>query len=512
MKPLKMRINFASSLTNICETNSSFDSGVLRIAYEGKNRNKSFISHDSFVRALPTIFNVPVVANYTIETDSIGGHDVDIVKDEKGLHFINLTQPLGVVPESAKQWFEDVEEDDGSVHTYLYTDVLLWKRQPAYSKIKRDGITGHSMEIEVSNGYKDKDDGYYHIDDFEFTAFCLLGDDVTPCFESSSLELFSASDFKKQLSEMMQDLKESFAKVETSKDDYDKHPHKNSMEGGTKKLDEEKMTLAESYGIDINSLDFSLEDFSVEELTEKFEAIKKEKEAAEFALIQQTIDEIRRTLDEVKCEMSWGTTTRYCYIDCDLDAGEVYAYDVMDWLVYGFNFTKDGDAISVDFDSKKRKKFAIVDFDGGEQSSAIAPVFDMAVNAINEATNKYSELKKDYDSVSELIVTANAELDELREFKAKAEKDAFDAKVNSLFSKFEDLNGIEAFENLRSDCSDLDLDTLEEKLFAIRGKNIDVLKFNLERSGDAPKIPVVKVSVVEKEPYGGIVEKYCGKN
>ena len=184
MESRLMNLTFASSLTDVVEENSSFDRGVLRVAYEGDNQNKTAISHDAFERGLKTIANVPVVANYTVEDDRIGGHDVSVVKDDNGkFRLINMTEPLGIVPESGKQWFEEVEEDDGQVHNYLFTDVLLWKRQPVYSKIKRDGVTAHSMEITIKDGYKK--DGIFHIDDFEFTAFCLLGESPIPIiFES----------------------------------------------------------------------------------------------------------------------------------------------------------------------------------------------------------------------------------------------------------------------------------------------------------------------------------------
>ncbi len=100
--------------------------------------------------------------------------------------------PVGVVPESARYFWREITEDDGSVHNYLCVDVLLWKRQEAYKKIKEDGITAESMEISVKDGRMQ--DGFFVIDDFEFTAFCLLGS-AEPCFESASLAMFSMDSF-----------------------------------------------------------------------------------------------------------------------------------------------------------------------------------------------------------------------------------------------------------------------------------------------------------------------------
>lgn len=98
-----MTIEFSSSLSNVVEVNPSFDSAKLRIAYTGKNRNNSFISKEAFERAIPTMYNCPVVANYIRESDEIGSHDGEFVKDSNGnTKYVNITQPVGMIPESAQ--------------------------------------------------------------------------------------------------------------------------------------------------------------------------------------------------------------------------------------------------------------------------------------------------------------------------------------------------------------------------------------------------------------------------
>ena len=196
-----MSIVFSSGIRNLVERDSSFDSGVLRVAYTGKNRNNSFISKETFERCMPSIYNCPIVCNYDRESDTIGSHDMELVSDDNGMRIVNITQPVGVIPESAKYWWEEIEDDSG-LHEYLCVDALIWKRQEAYRKIKDDGITDESMEITVKEG--GMVDGVYVIDRFEFTAFCLLGT-AKPCYESASLEMFSCDDFKQQLAMMMRE-------------------------------------------------------------------------------------------------------------------------------------------------------------------------------------------------------------------------------------------------------------------------------------------------------------------
>lgn len=499
MKVLSM--TYASSLTNLCEVNSSFDTGILRICYTGKNRNGSFLSKDTVLKAIPTIYNCPIVCNYNRETDTLGGHDMELVSDNDGnLKIVNITTPVGVIPESANVWFEDYTEDDGTTHEYLYAEVLLWKRQEAYQKIKSDGITAHSMEIKVKNGKSV--DGVYYVSDFEFNAFALIG--VPPCFESSALEMFSQNTFKQQMSEMMQDLKENFSMVNPLIKDDNTRPKNYSMEGGKGTL-EDKMNLAAKYGIDIDTLDFSIDDLTIEELTEKFEAMKQNNPAGTpektFALTSNMLEEIDRALSAEKVTRDWGECSRYFYVDCDIELSEVYCWDRNDWLLYGFAFSVDGDSVSIDFASKKRKKYTIVDFEGGEQVSPIAPVFELIESKLKE----YSEIESKFNDASSTIKTLEAELDTLRQYKSDTEDAIAKEKRNEVFSQFEDLAGIEAYESLRKNCENFDLETIEEKCFAIRGRNSSALKFSAKEKNPKIKVPKTDVS---NEPYGGLFMKY----
>lgn len=507
-----LNMTYASSLTNLCEVNSSFDSGILRICYTGANRNNSFISRRSIERNIKTIYNCPIVCNYDRETDTLGGHDVEVVRDNGGqLHIVNVTQPVGVIPESARVWFEDYTEEDGTVHEYLYAEVLLWKRQEAYRKIKEDGITAHSMELTVTNGsYIDR---VYHINDFEFTAFTLIG--VEPCFESSALETFSKHDFKEQLSEMMDDLKEVFSKVNTSNEDDDTHPQK-FTEGGNKVLEEKKELMAK-YGIDIDTLDFSIEDFTVEELTEKFEAIKSAQDNSasvkqdsdgtenKFGLISNLIDELRRVLsaETVTCECC--EISRYWYVDCDIEANEVYCWDTNDWLLYGFTYVVDGDSVAIDYESKTRKKWAVVDFDEGEQDSPFGAVFGM----MRDKLSALADIENKFNAASDTISSLEREVTKLRKFKSDTEDEIARTERDNILCQFEDLYGVDAFENLRSNCMEYDLETLEEKCFAIRGRNGTTAKFSVESGATKLRVDKTDIDTNEpNEPYGGLFVEY----
>jgi len=479
-------IVFSSALVEIVEQNQSFDMGKLRVAYTGANHNGSYISKEAFERAIPTIYNCPVVCNYNRDADEIGSHDIEIVNSEDGLRLVNITQPCGIVPESASYSWETFTEEDGTVNEYLVVDVLLWKRQEVYEKIKNDGITKESMEITVLDG--ETVDGVYVINDFEFTAFCLLGT-AEPCFESAALIMFSKTDFRKELFAMVSEMKEVFAK---SREPDGVGDIDNSTERGEKPLDERHELMAK-YNLTEDMLDFSLDEFTLEELQEKFESIAQQKADEAFALAEQFREELMGALSVEVVETFYGEACRYCYVDYDPDSSEVYAYDRSDWKLYGFTYSTDGDAVKIDFDSKKRKKFAIVDFDEGEPAFSFAAVMDEVSAAFEQKDSDWSEK---YSALE-------TEKNELQQFKDKSDADAAQAERDEMFEQFSELAGIEEYDNLRNaGATDLTIEEIQEKCFAIKGK---YQRFSVKPT-NTPKLPINPVEPTDEEddPYGGI--------
>lgn len=501
-------MTYSSSLSSLCEINSSFDTGILRIAYTGKNRNGSSISKEVFEKCIETMYNCPIVCNYDRDTDSIGGHDMELVSNKDGdLKIVNCTMPIGVIPESSNYFWEVVEEDDGVEHEYLCAEVLIWKRQEAYQKIKNDGITKHSMELTIRDG--EMKDGVFEIYDFEFTAFCLLGDDHEPCFESSAMGLFTLDALKVQMEEMMSELKETFSLISphSEVDDTFNIP----TEGGEKVLDE-KIALVAEYGYEIETLEFSIDEFTLDELREKFEAMKIDAEAQvvdqavvdeKFELNSQVCEEIRYAVEAEMIERPWGKMPRYSVVDYDAESKVVYCFDADDhWKLYGFSFSMNGDNVVVDFESKKRMKFAIVDFDEGEQDLPFDKVFEDVATQYTANDTQWSEK---YQAASDTIETMNNELGSLRQFKADTEAAAAEVAREEIFAQFEDLAGVEEFEALRENCAEFEIEALEEKCYAIRGRNSNVAKFTKKQ--DAPRLKVERAEP-EDRVYGGLFEKY----
>ncbi len=90
------------------------------------------------------------------------------------MKIVNITQPVGVIPESVQVIGGRNRRQFRCSYEYLCVDALIWKRQEAYRKIKDDGITDESMEISIK---KEKMvDGMYVIsNDLNSQTFCLAG-------------------------------------------------------------------------------------------------------------------------------------------------------------------------------------------------------------------------------------------------------------------------------------------------------------------------------------------------
>lgn len=514
-----LQLQFESSLTDLCSKNSSFDAGIMRVCYPGVNRNKSSISREDIERCIPTMYNCPVVCTYHRDSDTLGSHDVALVHDSEGnLKPVNVTQPVGVIPESAKVWFADHTDDDGVTRPYLHVECLIWKRQEAYDKIKRDGISAQSMEISVKSGKVI--DGIYHIYDFEFQAFTLLG--VEPCYQGAALEVFSAQEFKEQMSAMMKDLKDSYAQVIASSEDDDIQTSKFSTEGGEEVLDETKVTVTEEPVVEeathvdetpAESEVVETDNTNTKEPTAKEPEVEKPEEPAsedtptneEFSLSSGVIEEINRVLATQTISHDWGESAQYWYVDCDIENHQVYCMDTVDWLLYGFTYTVDGDAITIDWDSKSRKKFDIVDFEGGDTTANVgSAVFEYVAKQL---TDSYSAVQE-YESRKAEFEAAKEELETLRQFKKDADTEAAKAERVAIFERFPELAGIDEFEALREDFGlQYSVEVLEEKCYAIKGKHGVTTNFALE--GGLPKYKINKPDAeASDEPYGGLFTKY----
>ncbi|MCQ2770663.1 MAG: hypothetical protein MJ236_02555, partial [Clostridia bacterium] len=119
-----------------------------------------------------------------------------------------------------------------------------------------------------------------------------------------------------------------------------------------------------------------------------------------------------------------------------------------------------------------------------------------------------ADFEEKFNVASNTITSMETELDELRQFKAAADEAVAKNERDEVFAQFEDLIGIEAFEALKENCAEYSLEDIEEKCFAIRGRQQVPAKFALENTNTRIKVDP-KQSINEEEPYGGLFVKYA---
>lgn len=192
----------------------------IKVLYTGLNRNRSFITKDVANKMAQSLPGTPIVGEFL--TQDFGDHgEEDLVIDENGLRFVQSTVPYGFIPTDAKIWWQTFLDCDGVEREYLLTEGYLWTgRYPETQRVINKG-NGQSMELDRDSlvGKWTKSENaefeYFNIDEAFFSALCILGEDVEPCFEGANIKrpglLYSLDkdDFKSQLSAFMLDLKDA---------------------------------------------------------------------------------------------------------------------------------------------------------------------------------------------------------------------------------------------------------------------------------------------------------------
>lgn len=207
------------------EINPLMSSCEIKVLYLGENRNHSYITKDVATEMAKTLRGAPIVGYYKEEKDDFADHGERMIFDDEGIKFECLTRPYGFVAPDAKVWFQKFDDVDefGNTTTreYLMTTGYLWTGQYEECKSVVEGGKPQSMELDEesleghwSTNSKTGMD-FFIINDAIFSKLCILGEDVEPCFEGSSItapevsKTFTKMDneFKATLYSMMQDLK-----------------------------------------------------------------------------------------------------------------------------------------------------------------------------------------------------------------------------------------------------------------------------------------------------------------
>ena len=299
---------------------------VIKIAHSGLNQHKSVISKEVFEQNAKTAYGCPIVCNYDAGADFIGGHDKAIVRTEDGARLINMTHPVGYVPEGSRYWWETIEES-GEEKEYLCVDAVLWKREAAFRHIEECGSVAQSMEISIRINDFVRDGEFFIVNAFTFVAFCLLERDE-PAMRSACVELFSCSDFVEQFSIMMDEFHQS-------------HEERRS--------------------------EIPMEDNTKEVVAEEVEAAAPQEFSLDASALQ---GELARRVAAFEAHPEYPDWPRFSVADFDPATQEVFAYDYVDGCACGFKYAVSGDDVTVSRDTYAKKKCKYVNWEHGSDTGA----------------------------------------------------------------------------------------------------------------------------------------------
>ena len=421
-------LGFTSRLSNFEIVNQEFIRCKCYMLAIGDNVNGSDITLKAVQKAMERgeFYNKPVIAHLYKDEDTgkwrVGGHDSKWVITNTSIEIINECIPFGTIPESSDLKLEEVLEPDGeTMNTYLTCQLILWTGRfnimdAAYSD---DIYFNQSCELFI-NEYHWKENDVIAIDDFTFSALCLLNKsdekskNVRPCFPSCRVEKIKAfsihtNKFKQNFELMLEKLKQ-----------YE-------LEGTT------------------TSIQSNITNNNIKMKGEK------------------TVDyeKIINVLSKQKC----GNNDKVCkYKLLSANDSKIFAIDIEDYKPYGFDYAiaKDSEIdeeyLVIDFDSKmqmtlsaidKVKDESFIEFNIKDEIEAALGKFTIEHEAETEnkikklseeiSTNfqkDYDALKESYDAISNAnrILQGKVDFYEKKENEKKIEQHKKD--INSLVDSY----------------------------------------------------------------------------
>lgn len=267
----------------------------IKVLYLGKNRNGTSINKEAATEMAKTLRGAPIVGYYREDKGDFFDHGDQVIMDGDGVHFKSLTKPYGFVAPDAEVWFQEFEEFDEAgesvTRVYLMTTGYLWTGQ--YEEAKQlfmEGGKPQSMELDENSltGFWAKeansDYEFFIINDAIFSKLCILGDDVEPCFEGSSItapnisKTFSLDDnFKKTLYSMMKELQYT-------------------LQGGSQKMADINEEVTEVVQEEVTEAAEATEEVT-EEVAEET-AVAEEATETEISEVAETVEENLGNIDE----------------------------------------------------------------------------------------------------------------------------------------------------------------------------------------------------------------------
>lgn len=488
-------LRFTSKLSDFEIVNQEFIRCKCYMLATGDNVNGSDITLESVQRAMARgeFYNKPVVAHlYRDPEDNnkwrVGGHDSKWIITNTSFDIVNECIPFGVIPESSDLQLEEVLETDGeTVNTYLTCQIILWVGRynimdAAYSD---DIYFNQSCELSI-NEYHWKNNDVLAIDDFTFSALCLLNKsdnsekNVRPCFPSCRVEKMKAfsidtDKFKHNFELMLERLKhyESDGATDAVQNNIKNNPQ---TEG------ENKMDLT-----NFNNL-----------------------------------------LSEIK----YGDNCIKYSLLC-INKDNIYVADREDFKLYSVGYAETNEGIIINWDTKKEADVTYTEKSDNEENSVFSNILNDFKNDLSnkfekefdekletkiegisaDAESRLSEMKTNYEDLQKSYSAAKEKLDKFEAIEAEKAKENHINAVKEILERFEKKIGKAPefiYYKAKVDYEKADIDDMEKELTLMTGDILMNQKGSSKTFSYNPTSTNVKIVTENKtiSRYGNLLDGY----
>lgn len=190
---------------NVPKVNSTFGKVKILVASHEQIANGMKFTKEAMEKAMDSLNYIPIIGSYSEEKGDYTDHGQAMKITNESIEFEKNTKPIGVVIKDSGK-FETIKAKNGEDMTYVTCEGYVWLQEcPEAETIFKGDDNAQSMEINLTS-YTTNDDWTYQVDEYEYTALCVLASDgsVKPAFhEAKVLTNFECDEFKARYSEMM---------------------------------------------------------------------------------------------------------------------------------------------------------------------------------------------------------------------------------------------------------------------------------------------------------------------
>ena len=520
------------------------------VMHTGANRNKTSFTKDSISKAIPTIYNTPILGYVVDELDDeekdFKGHEHELRITDNDVKYVYAGQAYGVIPESCNPRWIIKDDGTGTEREYLRVDGLIWtKFDDPIDIFTRDGTKNHSVELtDMACGPADKN-GDVPVGSFKFDGCCILSTTdpkIQPAMTGSCVSAnFSVEDITSQVRERLyeyQALQQNYTAQNENPSDEEKGdttpmneneknpvvtentaaenpetvtpPAENTVQEPETQTAENSVP-AENEGEAPAADNTATNEDEGESAPTGNTAPTTEGEPAgakEFTLTtMQLTDEVNSILAEHKIPSSWDPeymVPRYWMND--IQGSEVIVMDCSTYKLMGIPYSMNGDNVVLDFENAKRKKVSYEDWDEGEVLSGITAAF-------TEMNTKMAELTKEFQSATAAMNEMKPKLEAYQQAEAEAIAAADKAKRDELFSIMDEKLGTNAEYAALKENKEISYADLETKCYALVGRQSAEFSYvpNTNNKGTVRFGVGGTQNGSDNAVYGGLMEHYLGK-